>query len=91
MVAELAGGYDSRFGTSVALVRDTAFISAPRLLCANKRLGLVVRHERAVRVYRSSPPGVLIRRIDYMNAVSQAVLYTPQRTGLTQWRLHRTR
>ncbi|MBK6737474.1 MAG: hypothetical protein IPG64_05880 [Haliea sp.] len=73
-VAELAGGDDSRFGTSVALVGDTAFISAPRLLYANKRLGLVVRHERAVRVYRSSPPGVLIRRIDYMNAVSQAVL-----------------
>ena len=84
MVAELAGGDDSRFGTSVALVRDTAFISAPSLLYANKRLGLVVRHERAVRVYKSSSPRLLIRRIDYMNAVSQAVLYTPQRTGVNQ-------
>jgi hypothetical protein len=47
VAAELAGGDDSGFGTSVALVGDTAFIGAPRLLYANKRLGLVVRHERA--------------------------------------------
>lgn len=46
-VAELAGGDDSGFGTAVALVGDTAFIGAPTLLYANKRLGLVVRHERA--------------------------------------------
>lgn len=47
VVAELAGGDDSGFGTSVALVGDTAFIGAPRLLYNGKRLGLVVRHERA--------------------------------------------
>lgn len=48
VVAELAGGDDSRFGTAVALVGDTAFISAPRLLYAGLRTGIVVRHERAV-------------------------------------------
>jgi hypothetical protein len=47
VVAELSGGDDSGFGTAVALTGDTAFIGAPRLLYANKRLGLVVRHERA--------------------------------------------
>lgn len=47
VVAELSGGNDSRFGAAVALVGDTAFIAAPRLLYANKRMGLVARHERA--------------------------------------------
>jgi hypothetical protein len=47
VVAELSGATDSRFGASVALTGDTAFIAAPKLLYDGKRIGLVARHERA--------------------------------------------
>jgi hypothetical protein len=48
VIAEIAGGAGSRLGEAVALTGDTAFLGAPQVLFpSNKRLGLVVRHERA--------------------------------------------
>lgn len=48
VMAEIAGGATSRLGQAVALTGDTAFVGAPQLLLGVNRVGIVVRHERAV-------------------------------------------
>ncbi|MFT4518451.1 MAG: hypothetical protein ACI9JM_000832 [Halioglobus sp.] len=47
VVAEIAGGNDTRLGTAVALTGDAAFVSASALPIGGALLGVVNRYERA--------------------------------------------